>query len=198
MKVTHKGLVLIILVALAASLFGLAAMLMEISATEAFFGGMGRNYVFNVNFGVLMQPFQLFTGTLPPGADMPVIAAFGIEISFYAALIGFDMLHNSLKASGQLWAKIFKFYLGLCVIVDFFTNLIYSGSAGNVLSAVGMTVPQQAGQFAGRLLLATFVTGFVAFLPMVGVYMFEHAYHIHKSTGMPGMRPVPVPAPGGK
>lgn len=137
------------LVGLLLLLFFVIGSILHIMTSEAFFLGGEAVGLLSANWQILLQPYQLATGTLVGGMDMQkaVIWGWGIELVFLICIVGHERLHKNVKRSSKAMAKIFRVGTVLLVFFDGWTDFNY----GNVASG-----------FFGQLAFAL-ITAFVVF-----------------------------------
>jgi hypothetical protein len=146
----------VLLVGLALLVFWVLASVLQIQTSEAFIL-KGPAVTFAPNWDILRQPFDLIGGHLK--ADMAKAAMWGIELIYLVCIVGYEVAHESIKASNRHLASWFRTGVIALIAFDAYTDFQY----GNLASGPG-------GQFA----FAAVTAFIVAFFGIVGVRLIEH------------------------
>ena len=138
-------------------LFWLLASILQIQTSEAFMlHGPAVSLI--PDWSVLQQPFDLVGGHLKPDLVKAVMWGWGIELIYLVCVVGYEVAHESVKASNHRLASWFRTGAVALIAFDAYTDFQY----GNLASGVG-----------GQLAFAA-VTGFiVAFFGVIGIRLIE-------------------------
>ncbi len=157
--IKNRSPLLLILVGGMAILFWLLASMLQIQTSEAFIL-QGPAVSLAPNWAILRQPLDLVQGRLSVDVAKSVMWGWGIELIYLICIVGYEVAHESVKASNKSLAKWFRTGLIALIALDAYTDYTY----GNLASGPW-------GQFAFAL-ITSFI---VAFFGIVGVRLIEHA-----------------------
>ncbi len=156
---THGGSPLAcLLVGVALVLFWLLASLLQIQTSEAFIL-RGPIVSFVPNWGILHQPLDLVAGLLTPDLAKAVMWGYGIELIYLVCLVGYEVAHESIRASNQRLASVFRTGAIALIAFDAYTDFGY----GNLASG-----------FWGQVAFALVMAFIVAFFGVIGLRLIEH------------------------
>lgn len=145
-----------LLIGLALVLFWVLASLLQIQTSEAFIL-KGPVVTLMPNWGILSQPVQLLQGGLTPDLAKAVMWGWGIELIYLVCVVGYEVAHESVKASNRHLASWFRTGAVALIVFDAWTDVQYG---------------QLASGFWGQV---AFVTAFiVAFFGVIGLHLIEH------------------------
>jgi hypothetical protein len=148
----------VLLVGLAVLVFWVLASVLQIQTSEAFIL-KGPVVTFAPNWDILRQPFDLMGGHLKSDTAKAAMWGWGIELIFLVCIVGYEVAHESIKASNRHLASWFRTGVIALIAFDAYTDFQY----GNLASGPG-------GQFA----FAAVTAFIVAFFGIVGVRLIEH------------------------
>lgn len=148
----------ILLVGLALLAFWVLASVLQIQTSEAFIL-KGPAVTFAPNWAILRQPFDLMGGHLSTDLAKATMWGWGIELIYLVCIVGYEVAHESVKASNRHLASWFRTGVIALIAFDAYTDFQY----GNLASGPG-------GQFA----FAAVTAFIVAFFGIVGVRLIEH------------------------
>lgn len=104
--------------------FFLTGTLLHIQTSEAFFLG-GQQVSLSPNWGVLLQPWLLFTGQLEPRMAQAVMWGWGIEATFLICVIGYEVAHDAVAASSRRMAGWFRTGTIILILFNGYTDFQY-------------------------------------------------------------------------
>ena len=148
----------LLLVGLALLTFWVLASLLQIQTSEACIL-KGPVVTFIPNWGILKQPFDLIGGHLSTDLAKATMWGWGIELIYLVCIVGYEIAHESVKASNQHLASWFRTGAVALIVFDAYTDYQY----GNLASGPG-----------GQLAFAAVTAFIVAFFGIVGVRLIEH------------------------
>jgi hypothetical protein len=154
---THSPLPLL-LVGLALLVFWVLASLLQIQTSEAFIL-KGPAVTFVPNWGILKQPADLVVGHLSTDMAKAVMWGWGIELIFLVCIVGYEVAHESVKASNHRLAAWFRTGVVALIAFDAYTDFQYG---------------QLASGFGGQMAFAGITAFIVAFFGLVGLRLIEH------------------------
>jgi hypothetical protein len=137
--------------------FWVLATMLQIQTSEAFILN-GPAVTFNPDWGVLMQPLDLMQGHLSPDMAIAVMWGWGIELMFLILIVGYEIAHDSVRASSQQLAGWFRTGCIVLVAFDGWTDFQYG---------------QLASGFWGQLAFALVTAFIVMFFGIVGLRLIE-------------------------
>ena len=143
-------------------LFWTLASLLQIQTSEAFIL-RGPAVSFVPNWGILHQPLDLFGGLLTPNVAKAVMWGWGIELIYLVCVVGYEVAHESVKASNRHLASVFRTGAIGLIAFDAYTDFQY----GNLASG-----------FWGQVAFALVTAFIVAFFGVVGLRLIEHAFSL--------------------
>src|SRR5690348_419650 len=121
--------------------FWLLASLLQIQTSEAFIL-KGPVVSFVPNWGILTQPADLIGGQLSPDVAKAVMWGWGIELIYLVCVVGYEVAHESVRASNQRLALWFRTGAKALIIFDAYTDFQYgslaSGFWGQIAFALVM------------------------------------------------------------
>jgi len=126
--------------------FFLLALMLQIQTSEAFILN-GAPVTLAANWGVLLQPWQLFHGQLPLDMAKAVMWGWGIELIYLVCVIG------EVSVPGRL-GSVFKTGALVLIGFDFWTDLNY----GSMASGLG-----------GQIAFAAVTSFIIAFFGVLGL-----------------------------
>src|SRR5260370_24352373 len=97
----------VLLVGLALLVFWVLASLLQIQTSEAFIL-RGPAVTFVPNCGILKQPVELVQGQLTTDLAKATMWGWGIELIFLVCIVGYEVAHESVKASNRHLAAWFR------------------------------------------------------------------------------------------
>lgn len=139
--------------------FFLVGSLLHIQTSEAFFLG-GQTVGLSPNWGILLQPWQLFTGQLTPRMAQAVMWGWGIEMTFLICVVGYETAHDAVAASSRRMASIFRTGTLALVVFNGWADFQY----GNIASG-----------FWGQVAFALITSFVVFFFGTIGWRLIESA-----------------------
>ena len=149
----------VLLVGLALVLFWVLASILQIQTSEAFIL-KGPVVTFVPDWGILKQPLDLAQGRLSIDMAKAVMWGWGIELVYLVCIVGYEVAHESVKASNRHLASVFRTGVVALIAFDAYTDFQYGTLASGFWGQVA---------FAG-------VTAFiVAFFGVIGFRLVEHA-----------------------
>jgi hypothetical protein len=148
----------ILLVGLTLLVFWVLASTLRIQSSEAFIL-RGPVVTLAPNWGILRQPLDLLQGHLTANMAKAVMWGWGTELIYLVCIVGYEVAHESVKASNRHLASWFRTGVIALIAFDAYTDFQY----GNLASGPG-------GQFA----FAAVTAFIVAFFGIVGVRLIEH------------------------
>ena len=147
-----------LIVGLALQVFWVLASLLQIQTSEAFIL-KGPVVTFVPDWGVLKQPLDLVRGQLSIDMAKAVMWGWGIELVYLVCIVGYEIAHESVKASNRHLASVFRTGVVALIAFDAYTDFQYGTLASGFWGQVA---------FAG-------VTAFiVAFFGVIGFRLLEH------------------------
>jgi hypothetical protein len=158
---THRGIspIPVLIVGLALTVFWVLASLLQIQTSEAFIL-KGPIVTFVPDWGILKQPLDLVQGRLTIDLAKAVMWGWGIELVYLVCIVGYEIAHESVKASNRHLASVFRTGAVALIAFDAYTDFQYGTLASGLWGQVA---------FAG-------VTAFiVAFFGVIGFRLIEHA-----------------------
>ncbi len=147
-----------LLIGLALVLFWLLASLLQIQTSEAFILH-GPVVSFVPNWGILHQPLDLVGGHLTPDLAKAVMWGYGIELIYLVCVVGYEVAHESVKASNRHLASWFRTGATALIAFDAYTDFQYGSLASG---------------FWGQVAFALVMAFIVAFFGVVGLRLIEH------------------------
>src|SRR5579859_6614558 len=139
-------------------LFWLLASLLQIQTSEAFILH-GPVVSFVPNWGIVHQPVDLVGGSLSPDLAKAVMWGYGIELIYLVCVVGYEVAHESVKASNQHLASVFRTGAIALIAFDAYTDFQYGSLASG---------------FWGQVAFALVTAFIVAFFGVIGVRLIEH------------------------
>ena len=97
----------LLIVGLALILFWVLASVLQIQTSEAFLL-RGPAVTFVPNWGVLKQPLDLVQGHLTTDMAKATMWGWGIELIYLVCIVGYEVAHESVKASNHHLAAWFR------------------------------------------------------------------------------------------
>lgn len=149
---------LLIVLGLACLAFWLLASLLQIQTSEAFILN-GSAVALAPNWAILNQPIDFFRGQLAPSMAKAVVWGWGIELIYLVCIVGYEIAHESVKATNKRFAPWFQTGMFALIIFDGYTDFKY-GSLGS--------------GFWGQLAFAGITAFIVMFFAIVGMRLIEH------------------------
>ena len=147
-----------LIVGLALLVFWVLASMLQIQTSEAFIL-KGPVVTFVPDWGVLKQPLDLVQGHLSIDLAKAVMWGWGIELVYLVCIVGYEIAHESVKASNRHLASVFRTGVVALIAFDAYTDFQYGSLASGFWGQVA---------FAG-------VTAFiVAFFGVIGFRLLEH------------------------
>ena len=148
----------VLIVGLALLVFWVLASMLQIQTSEAFLL-KGPVVTFVPDWGVLKQPLDLVQGRLSIDLAKAVMWGWGIELVYLVCIVGYEIAHESVKASNRHLASVFRTGVVALIAFDAYTDFQYGTLASGFWGQVA---------FAG-------VTAFiVAFFGVIGFRLLEH------------------------
>ena len=148
----------VLIVGLALLIFWVLASMLQIQTSEAFIL-KGPVVTFVPDWGVLRQPLDLVQGHLSIDLAKAVMWGWGIELVYLVCIVGYEVAHESVKASNRHLAAVFRTGVVALIAFDAYTDFQYGTLASGFWGQVA---------FAG-------VTAFiVAFFGVIGFRLVEH------------------------
>ena len=141
-------------------IFWLMATLLQIQTSEAFIL-QGPKVTFMPNWSVFMQPFDLVQGHLSPDMAKSVMWGWGMELAFLICIVGFEVAHESVKASSKRFAAWFQTGLFILIAFDAYTDFNYGSLASG---------------FWGQIAFAGVTVFVVMFFGTVGLRFMEQGF----------------------
>ena len=138
-------------------LFWLLASLLQIQTSEAFILH-GPVVSFVPDWGILKQPFDLLGGHSTPDLAKATLWGWGIESIYLVCVVGYEVAHESVKASNRHLASWFRTGMIALIAFDAYTDFQY----GNLASG-----------FGGQLAFAAVTSFIVAFFGVIGIRLIE-------------------------
>jgi hypothetical protein len=148
----------LLLVGLALVIFWLLASILQIQTSEAFILH-GPVVSFIPNWGILHQPFDLIGGHSTPDLAKAIMWGYGIELIYLVCIVGYEVAHESVRASNRHLASWFRTGAIALIAFDAYTDYQY----GNLASGPG-----------GQIAFAATMAFIVAFFGVVGIRLIEH------------------------
>jgi len=148
----------VLLVGLALLVFWVLASLLQIHISEAFIL-KGPVVTFVPNSGILRQPVDLVQGHLTTDLAKATMWGWGIELIYLVCIVGYEVAHESVKASNRHLAAWFRTGVVALIAFDAYTDFQYGTLASG---------------FWGQLAFALVTAFIVAFFGIVGVRLIEH------------------------
>lgn len=148
----------VLLVGVALLVFWVLASLLQIQTSEAFLL-KGPVVTFVPNWGILRQPVDLVQGHLTTDLAKATMWGWGIELIYLVCIVGYEVAHESVKASNRHLASWFRTGVVALIAFDAYTDFQY----GTLASGPG-----------GQLAFALVTAFMVAFFGIVGVRLIEH------------------------
>jgi len=149
----------LLIVGMALIAFWVLASMLQIQTSEAFIL-KGPVVTFVPDWGVLKQPLDLVQGHLSIDLAKAVMWGWGIELVYLVCIVGYEIAHESVKASNRHLASVFRTGVVALIAFDAYTDFQYGSLASGFWGQVA---------FAG-------VTAFiVAFFGVIGFRLVEHA-----------------------
>src|SRR5579859_6752362 len=139
-------------------LFWLLASLLQIQTSEAFILH-GPVVSFVPNWGIVHQPVDLVGGSLSPDLAKAVMWGYGIELIYLVCVVGYEVAHESVEASNQHLASVFRTGAIALIAFDAYTDFQYGSLASG---------------FWGQVAFALVMAFIVAFFGVVGLRLIEH------------------------
>lgn len=149
--------ILLLFLGVAVLLFWLLASMLQIQTSEAFIL-QGPVVSLAPNWGILKQPWELVQGSLSIDMAKAVMWGWGIELIYLVCVIGYEVAHESVKASSHHLASWFRTGVIALISLDAYTDFNY----GNLASG-----------FWGQLAFALIAAFIVAFFGIIGVRLIE-------------------------
>ena len=147
-----------LIVGLALLVFWVLASMLQIQTSEAFIL-KGPVVTFVPDWGILKQPLDLVQGHLSIEMAKAVMWGWGIELVYLVCIVGYEIAHESVKASNRHLASVFRTSVVALIAFDAYTDFQYGSLASGLWGQVA---------FAG-------VTAFiVAFFGVIGFRLLEH------------------------
>jgi hypothetical protein len=137
--------------------FWVLASTLQIQTSEAFILN-GPAVKFNPDWAILMQPIDLVQGHLSQDMAKAVMWGWGIELMFLILIVGYEIAHESVKASSQTLAGWFRTGTIVLVAFDGWTDFQYG---------------QLASGLWGQLAFALVTAFVVMFFGIVGLRLIE-------------------------
>src|SRR5260221_11601548 len=149
----------VLLVGLNLILFWVLASVLQIQTSQAFIL-RGPAVTFVPNWGVLKQLLDLVQGHLTTDMAKAVMWGWVIELVYLVCIVGYEVAHESVKASNRHLAAVFRTGVVALIAFDAYTDFQYGTLASGFWGQVA---------FAG-------VTAFiVAFFGVIGCARVEQA-----------------------
>ena len=148
----------VLLVGLGLVLFWVLASVLQIQTSEAFIL-RGPVVSFVPNWGILRQPFDLMGGHLTPDQAKATMWGWGIELIYLVCIVGYEVAHESVKASNRHLASWFRTGVVALIAFDAYTDFQYGSLASGPW---------------GQVAFAAVTAFIVAFFGIVGVRLIEH------------------------
>jgi hypothetical protein len=148
----------VLLVGLALLVFWVLASLLQIQTSEAFLL-KGPVVTFVPNWGILKQPIDLVQGHLTTDLAKATMWGWGIELIYLVCIVGYEVAHESVKASNRHLASWFRTGVVALIAFDAYTDFQYGTLASG---------------FWGQVAFALVTAFIVAFFGIVGVRLIEH------------------------
>jgi len=148
----------LLIVGMALIAFWVLASMLQIQTSEAFIL-KGPVVTFVPDWGILKQPLDLVQGHLSIDLAKAVMWGWGIELVYLVCIVGYEIAHESVKASNHHLAAVFRTGVVALIAFDAYTDFQYGSLASGFWGQVA---------FAG-------VTAFiVAFFGVIGFRLLEH------------------------
>jgi len=125
--------------------FFVLALMMDLQTSEAYLLNGGHVNVTSLNWGILLQPYDLFMGHMKPDEGKAALWAWGTTLIYLVCVVGEATVHGCLGG-------VFKTGAAIIVIWDFWTNVNYG------------TLPSGLGGQIGFALMCSFIIAFFGFL----------------------------------
>lgn len=148
----------ILLVGAALILFWVLASMLQIQTSEAFIL-KGPVVTFVPDWGILVQPVALVLGHLSPELVKATMWGWGIELIYLVCIVGYEVAHESVRASNQHLASWFRTGAVALISFDAYTDFQYGSLASGLW---------------GQLAFALVTAFIVAFFGVVGFRLLEH------------------------
>jgi hypothetical protein len=148
----------LLLIGLALIVFWVLASLLQIQTSEAFILN-GPAVTFVPNWGVLKQPLDLVQGHLTIDMAKATMWGWGIELVYLVCIVGYEVAHESVKASNRHLASWFRTGVVALIAFDAYTDFQYG---------------QLASGFWGQVAFAGITAFIVAFFGVIGFRLIEH------------------------
>ena len=148
----------VLLVGLALLAFWVLASVLQIQTSEAFIL-KGPAVTFAPNWDILRQPFDLMGGHLKAEMAKASMWGWGIELIYLVCIVGYEVAHESIKASNRHLASWFRTGVIALIAFDAYTDFQYGSLASG---------------FWGQVAFALVTAFIVAFFGVIGVRLIEH------------------------
>jgi hypothetical protein len=148
----------ILLVGLALLVFWILASTLQIQTSEAFIL-KGPAVTLAPNWGILKQPVELVQGYLTTDMAKAAMWGWGIELIYLVCIVGYEVAHESVKASNRHLSSWFRTGVVALIAFDAYTDFQYG---------------QLASGPWGQLAFALVTAFIVAFFGIVGFRLIEH------------------------
>src|SRR5215467_2065007 len=148
----------LLLIGLACVIFWLLASLLQIQTSEAFILH-GAVVTFNPNWSILRQPVDLVQGRLSADMAKAAMWGWGIELIYLVCIVGYEVAHESVKASNRHLASVFRTGAVALIAFDAYTDFQYGTLASGLW---------------GQVAFAAVTAFIVAFFGVIGFRLLEH------------------------
>ena len=147
-----------LLLGLALIIFWVMATVLQIQTSEAFILA-GSVVKMNPDWSIIKQPWFLLIGGLKPDEAKAALWGWGMELVFLIFILGYEIAHDSVKASSQKLAGWFRVGTVGLVLFDGWTDFQYG---------------QLASGFWGQFAFAAITAFVVMFFGIVGLRLIEN------------------------
>ena len=147
-----------LIVGLALLVFWVLASMLQIQTSEAFIL-KGPIVTFVPDWGILKQPLDLVQGHLSIDLAKAVMWGWGIELVYLVCIVGYEIAHESVKASNRHLASVFRTGVVALIAFDAYTDFQYGSLASG---------------FWGQVAFAAVTAFIVAFFGVIGFRLLEH------------------------
>src|SRR5215467_6749340 len=129
----------LLLVGAALVIFWVLASILQIQTSEAFIL-KGPVVSFIPNWGILHQPFDLIGGHATPDLAKAIMWGYGIELIYLVCIVGYEVAHESVKASNRHLASWFRTGAVALIAFDAYTDFKYGSLASGFWGQVAFAL----------------------------------------------------------
>ncbi len=150
------------LVGVAFVVFFVLAIMMQVETNEALITHQGIVNIYRPNWAILWQPVELVMGGLSATDAAASMFGWGIELVYLGFIVGYEMLQDSVAASGLMMSRIFLTLSWGIVLFNAWADFNYGFIASN--------------DFGGHLLFALMMSFIVGFFGTIGMFLIRHGW----------------------